>query len=223
MLQLVTELNTLDYLLVFILFLGIVVGLIRGTLPQLISVASIWLGLLASLWLYRPLSNNILQGLGFAKTGSDAMAFFILLIVFFNAIRLIVKALTVPPEEKKQKPRKRKGQVGPVVEAAKTAKDKYILGPLGALGGMAMGLVLTTLWVALILGVLQFVFQVDVTEAAGVSVPGSGLVNQLKGSTLVAYFNRVLWLLVRSVSFFVIDSGPNILEVVINRVFPAGG
>jgi len=96
-------LNLLDYLLLFILFLGAVVGFLRGAVPQIISVASIWLGLLASLWLYRPLSNNILQGLGLPKIFSDTMAFLILLIIFFHAIRLIVKALTVPPEEKKKK------------------------------------------------------------------------------------------------------------------------
>jgi hypothetical protein len=78
--------------------------------------------------------------------------------------------------------------------------------------------------------VLQFTFQVNVSEVAGgvgVNVPGSGLVNQLRSSVLINYFNRILQLLVQSVSFFVIDSvvgdGPNILEGVINRVFPSSG
>lgn len=219
-------LNLLDYLLLFILFLGAVVGFLRGAVPQIISVASIWFGLLGSLWLYRPLSDNILQGLNLPKVGSDTMAFLILLIVFFHAIRLIVKSLTVPPEEKKKKPRP-KGRVGPVEEEfVKTATQKYISGPFHAFGGIFMGIVLTALWTALILGVLQFTFQVDVSEApggaTGTIVPGRGIAAQLHGSGLLGYFNQILRLVVRSVSLFVIDSGPNILEVVINRIFPPG-
>ena len=221
-------LNLLDYLLIFILFLGAVVGFLRGVLPQIISVASIWFGLLGSLWLYRPLSNNILQGLGFPKIGSDTMAFLILLIVFFHAIRLIVKAVTVPPEEKKKKPR-RKGRVGPPEEdlVVKTATQKYISGPFQAFGGIFLGVLLTALWTALILGVLQFTFQVNVGEAAegaatGTISAGRGIAAQLHGSGLLGYFNQILRLVVRSLSLFEFNSTPNILEVVINRLFPPG-
>ena len=162
----IAGLNLLDYLLLFVLFLGAVVGFLRGAVPQIISVASIWLGLLGSLWLYRPLSNNILSEF-LPKTGSDTMAFLILLIIFFHAIRLIVKSLTVPPEEKKKK-RRPKGKVGVDEEQfVKTATQKYISGPFHALGGIFMGIILTALWTALILGVFQFVFRVDVSEAAG--------------------------------------------------------
>ncbi len=224
--QFVTSLNILDYLLLFTLFLGAVVGLLRGLLPQVISLASLWLGLLASLWLYRLLSDNILQGLGFSKIASDTMAFVALLIIAFHAIRLLVKYLTVPPEEKKKKTKKRKGQVGPVEETGKSAVQKYITGPIGAIGSMIMGVILTGVWTAIILGIFQFIFQVDVTQVAsdvtGVTVPGAGMAVQLKSSGLIHYFNRVLFLLVTSLSYFVIDSGPNILEVVINRVFPPG-
>ena len=223
-------LNVLDYLLLFLLFLGAIIGLVRGPTPQIISLASIWLGLLAAVWLYRPLSNRILQGLGFSKIAGDTLAFLILLVVAFNVIRFIVKSLTVPPEEKKRKTKKRKGQVGPPEEVGKSATQKYITGPLLAIGGLILGIVLMSIWLALILGVLQFTFQVNVSDVAGgvgVNVPGSGLVNQLRSSVLINYFNRILQLLVQSVSFFVIDSvvgdGPNILEGVINRVFPSSG
>ena len=223
--QFITTLNTLDYLLLFILFLGAVVGLLRGVLPQVISIASIWLGLLTSLWLYRLLSKNILQGLGMSKTAGDTLAFLILLIIAFNAIRLVVKVLTVPPEEKKKKPKK-KGLVGPPPEVGRSATQKYIIGPLGSLGGVIFGLILVSIWTALILGVFQFTFQVNVSQVAGdvtgVAVPGKGIVNQLQTSTLIHYFNRVLFLVVRSVSVFVFIPGPNILETVINQVFPPG-
>lgn len=219
-------LSILDYLLIFIVFLGGIVGLIRGILPQGISLASLWFSLLATLWTYRLLSDNIFQGLGISKSVSDTLAFLLILFVSFQAIRLLIKSLTVPPEEKKKKP-KRKGKVGPPVEhIAKSPTQKYILGPLSAIAAIVLGLILTTVWTAVFLGVLQFIFQVDVSQAAsdvsGVTVPGRGFAVQLRSSTLIHYFNLVLLWLVRSVSFFVIDSGPNILEVVINRIFPPG-
>jgi len=155
------------------------------------------------------------------------MAFLILLIVFFHGIRLIVKTLTVPPEEKKKKPR-RKGQVGVVEEHfVKTARQKYITGPLQAFGGIFLGIVLTALWTALILGVFQFTFQVNVAETAegaatGTISAGRGIAAQLQGSGLLGYFNQILRLVVRSLSIFEFNNAPNILEVVINRIFPPG-
>ena len=220
-------LNILDYLLLFILFLGGLVGMFRGVTTQLISLASLWFGLLITLWLYRPLSNFILQGLGISKSVGDTLAFLLLLVIFFQAIRFFLKKLAVPPEEKKQKPTGRKRQVGPVEEAAKTATQKYVTGPLGALGGVLMGIILTAVWTSIVLGVFQFIFQVNVSEVAGsvtgATVPGAGLAIQMQTSQLIHYFNRILWILVRSVSFFVFDSGPNILEVVIDRLFASSG
>src|SRR5262245_4122639 len=109
-------LNTLDLLLFVILFVGILIGFVRGAVSQIVSVVSIWLGLVVTLWLYKSLSERILQpdvsGFGMAKTPADVLAFLILLLVFFNAFRLLVKYLAVPPEEKKKKKRKR-GKIGP--------------------------------------------------------------------------------------------------------------
>ncbi len=209
-------LNALDLLLIVILFIGIMVGFVRGAVPQIISVASIWLGLLVTLWLYRLFSKWILQGVGFNANSADTMAFLILLIVFFNAIRLIVKSLTTSPERKKKKGAKNPDD--PLDEAPRSARDRYVIGPLNAVGGMFMGFVLTTLWVAIILGVFQFSFQVEVSNVPGVGVSGRGMANQLQGSALVPYFNRVLWLLVQSLSFFVLDPSADILERVVDQV-----
>ena len=205
-------LNNLDLLLIVILFIGILVGFMRGALPQVFSAVSIWLGLVASLWLYKPFSINILQAY-FGRISSDTLAFFILLIVFFNAFRLIVKSLAKPPEERK---RKKMSHEDPLAEVAKSATDKYITGPLNALGGMFMGFVLTTLWMAIILGAFQFVFQ-DTVFDPGVSPPGVS--RELKNSILTQlYFNRVLWALVQSVDLF-IPKDATILETVVRKLF----
>lgn len=192
-------LNTLDFLLILFLFIGMLIGLVRGVMPQVVSLMSIWLGLVVTLWLYKPFSFRILQGVGFAKSTADTLSFLILITVFFNAVRLVVRYLTVPPEERKKK---KKDPDDPLAEAAKTATEKYVLGPLKALGGMVLGLVLMTLWLSLILGLLQFIFQDALFE--GGAVPRTGLRNELRYSLLVDYyFNPVLWGLAQSVDFFI--------------------
>jgi hypothetical protein len=201
----VLGLNTLDLLLLVLLFIGILAGFVRGAVSQIVSAVSIWLGLVATLWLYKPLSERILQpetsGFGIAKTPADVLAFLILLLVFFNAFRLLVKYLAVPPEEKKKK-RKKRGTVGIQEEVAPSPIQRFIVGPLNALGGLVMGLVLTTLWLALILGVIQFIFQPTRTD-----IPYSGfargLVSNLRSSTTLPYFNFVLSAVVQSVDLFV--------------------
>lgn len=192
-------LNTLDLLLLIIIFIGLLIGLFRGALAQIISVVSIWLGLVASLWLYKVFSFRILQGLGMGVTVSDTLAFIILLIVFFHAIRLVVRYLTVPPESKK---RKRKSEDDPLAEAAKSATERFVIGPLNMLGGMVMGVILTVLWLTIILGILQFFVQPTELSPAVTGLPRR-LATQINGSTLVPMFNGLLRLIVLSVDFFV--------------------
>jgi len=210
--------NTLDFLLIFLLFVGLLIGFVRGISPQLMSLASIWLALLVSLYVYPLLSVNIFQESEmFGKTVSDAVSFMILFLVFFNAIRLFIKYLTKPPEEKKKKPR-RKGQVGVVEEAPRSVTQRFIIGPLMAFGGMALGVLLMALWLAILLGVLQFFMQVNVAEAGGGA--GRGIANQMTGSSLIPYFNRLLLLLVKSVDLFVLNKNADILKKVVCQVFP---
>ncbi len=148
----IAGLNFLDMFLLFILFLGGLVGMLRGISTQLASAASIWLALLGSLWTYRLLSVNIfIESEIFGKTSADAMSFLIMFIVFFHGIRLIIRYLTKPPEEKKKKP-KRKGAVGPSDDIPRAKPiQRYVYGPLGLLGGAILGVILTALWSAIIL------------------------------------------------------------------------
>jgi uncharacterized membrane protein required for colicin V production len=209
--------NNLDFALLLLLFIGMLIGMIRGALSQTVSAVSIWLGLVATLWLYKVFSFRILQGLGLARIGADTLAFFILLIVFFNAFRLLVRYLTKPPEEKKKR---KKDKDDPLAEAAKSATERFVIGPLNAIGGMAMGFVLTTLWMAIILGVLQFILQDALFEAG---VPRPGLARELRQSFLVAsYFNQVLWYLSQSVDFFV-PRNADIFKTVLAQILGTTG
>jgi Na+-transporting methylmalonyl-CoA/oxaloacetate decarboxylase gamma subunit len=208
----IVGLNTLDLLLIVILFIGVLVGIIRGALAQIFSIVSIWFGLLVTLWFYKPFSIHILQGLGMPETGSDTMAFLILLVVFFNGIRFFVKKMSAPPEEKK---RKKKSKEDPLAEAAKSVTQRFVIGPLNMLGGSVTGFILTALWITLILAVIQFIFQP--TDIGGQYSGPKGIVTNLKTSSLVPIFNRMLFLLSQSVSLF-IPKNADILKRVIEFI-----
>jgi uncharacterized membrane protein required for colicin V production len=194
----IAGLNTLDLLLLVFLFIGALVGAVRGMVPQVFSLASIWLGLVLTLWFYKPFSNYILQGLGLPPTGSDTISFLILFIVFFNAVRIIIKLISTPPEERK---RKKKSEEDPLAEAAKSATQRFVVGPLNLLGGALLGIILMALWLAIILGVMQFLFQpADIPTGRGFS---ARMTLNLRASALLPVFNQILSWLVWSVSLFV--------------------
>ena len=203
-------LNALDLLLIVILFIGALVGVMRGALPQLFSVVSIWFGLVLTLWLYKPFSHYILQGVGMPKTGAETLGFILLLLVFFNVVRFVVKQLSTPPEERKQK---KKSKEDPLAEAAKSATDRFVIGPLNMFGGAVMGIIVTALWITLILAALQFIFQPT-------DVPGdySGfskrMITNLQTSVLVPFFNQILVWLTRSVMLFVPKNADILTKVV---------
>jgi len=210
-------LNNLDLLLLVFLFIGVMIGFMRGIVPQLISIASIWLGLVATLWLYKPFSQRIIQdALGLGKTGGDTLSFLILLLVFFNAFRLIVRALSTPPEERRKR---RKDADDPLAEAAKSFSER-MAGFVNAIGGMFFGFILTALWLALLLGVLQFIFQ---PTAADVPYTGftRGLVTNLRTSALRPWFNSILWLLSQSLDLF-IPKDADIFRTVLRTIIESG-
>jgi len=118
--------------------------------------------------------------------------------VFFNAIRIIIKLISTPPEERKQK---KKSKEDPLAEAARSATQRFVIGPLNLLGGAVLGVILMALWLAIILGVMQFLFQpADVPAGGGFSARMS---LNMRTSALLPVFNQILAWLVWSVSFFV--------------------
>lgn len=194
-----TGLNPLDLLLIVIMFIGILIGLVRGMVPQIVSIISIWFSLIITLWTYKLFSFRILQGVGIPSTQADTLSFLILIWVWFNVTRLLISFMAVPPEEKRKK---KQDEDDPLAEAAKTATERFIIGPLNAVGAMLMGFGLMTLWMAILMGVLQFIFQGAAVQGAGGA--GSGLAANLNGSLLIdIYFNPVLQLLSTSVSLFI--------------------
>jgi hypothetical protein len=194
--------NELDLLIALILVLGVVYGLMRGAGKQLIGLFSLWLSLIISLWLYKPLSDEIIGGvLAMSAFGRDTIAFVALMLFFSNLIGLIVRATATPPEEKKRK------KVSDLEEVIEKGSQRFIFGPLNYLGGLVLGFVVTVIWLSLGLALLQFSLS---------AVPESALANTVRGSQLVGIFNNTLGYVFLSVKLFIPSRLPGIFATMLS-------
>lgn len=199
-------LNELDVMLIIILFLTGILGMTRGAATQLVSMLSFWLALIIALWLYRPLSVNIIRGVfqTLDPNVSEMFAFAVLFVAFFHGIRLFLSYLINPPENEEQR-RKEEAQRRKKREANDMddpAIERYVLGPLNLLLGMALGVVLGMFWWAIIFGLLQFIFQGSYLSFAPKFLQSLGANIQ---SSYIVYnvLNPLLYLIFKSVSLFV--------------------
>ncbi len=217
-------LNELDMLLIMFLLIGALLGLVRGAVPQIISVISIWLSLVISLWLYLPLSRNIIRGVfqDMQSNTSDMLAFLVLFAVFVNAIGFTIQWVTLGSADEKEKKGGKKGKkqgFEDLDDYETPTMERYFWGPLNVIVGLIMGTVLTTLWMAIVLGMLQFVLQDSIFKA--VDLPGfvGSFALRLKTSSMVVVFNQVLYWVFVSISLFVPKGGDaTILNFIINTL-----
>ena len=192
----------LDFLLIFFLVLGTVWGLLRGATKLLIGLFSLYVGLILSLWLYRPLANFFRSLLaGMSITGSEALAFVFLLLVLVNGFAFFTEYFSTPPEERRRKKR------GEVQEAVAQTGRRFITGPLSQIGGLAVGFVVTVVWISLLLAILQFVVQSEWPIANGARF---AFQSELSTSALKPTFNQILAIIYRSVKIWVPGEVPSV-------------
>ncbi len=195
----------IDIILIIVLLIGALIGMVRGAMPQLIAAVSIWFAMVIALWLYAPLSRQIIGGVfqTWSPQTTDTISFFVLFLIFAFFIRIGVTYVIFPPEDeerrrkeeaKRRKKREREGLDEPALQ-------RFVLGPLNILGGLILGVVLTIFWWSISLGLLQFILQPELLQ--GVS---GFLVNvsiQLRVSLLVdTIFNEALYWLFNSITLF---------------------
>jgi hypothetical protein len=201
--------NALDFLLILFLFIGAAWGVMRGAGKLLIGLFSLYVGLVISLLLYQRLGNFFRQLLPeMSVSGSQSLAFVVLLLVFVNGFSFLTRYFTTPPEERKRSSR------GAVEETVSRGGQRFLVGPLNTLLGLALGLVVTTVWMSLILGVVQFFFR------SGVAVGGRGLGAmhvQLNNSALVPWFNYFLQRIYWSVSIWVPGEVPGLFASLLGQ------
>jgi uncharacterized membrane protein required for colicin V production len=203
------EFNALDYLLVVLLLVGTFWGLMQGVIRLLTDLLGLYIGLVVTLLLYRPLAG-FFQDLvpAMSNQGSQALAFGLLIMIFVNGLGLVSRFTGIPPEE-----RKRKKKLD-VEKAAAPGCERYIWGGVSQLGGLVVGFLVSVIWLSMLLAVLQFVLRTGGDSAVRAS---SGLRFQLQTSLLVPVFNYVVFLIYRSVRFWLPgDQVPAIFSIILN-------
>ena len=194
--------NAFDFLLIFFVILGATWGVIRGAGRLMIGFFSLYVGLVVSILLYRPLANwfrDLVPAMSIE--GSQSLAFILLLLVFVNGISFLTRFLGTPPEERRRTHR------GQVEEALAQGSRRFITGPLNQLIGLLVGIVVTIVWLSLILAVLQYSLRSGVPGLGGTA---NALRAQIGASQLVPWFNVVLGRVYWSVSFWVPGEMPGI-------------
>ena len=195
--------NALDFLLIFFLVIGALWGLLRGAGRLLIGLFSLYVGLVIALVLYRPLGaffRDLVPEM--SVSGSQALAFVILLLAFVNGISFLTRYFGTPPEERKRKKR------GDVQEAVAEGGMRFLTGPLNQLVGLVLGILVAIVWVSLLLAVVQSVLRSGFATGSGVGA----FRTQLQTSVLVPWFNYALALIYSAVSFWIPGDAPNILS-----------
>jgi len=150
--------NYVDLLLMFILVMGAGYGATRGVTRQLTGLISIWLGLIISLWLYKPFSVKILGGVFTSASPLilDSFSFIMLLILFTVIVQGLFIFTTKSPEEKRKKGAKDLNEM----------LDKVDRGPsfgiINALGGLVVGAAVTAVWISIFLAITQYLLNAGV-------------------------------------------------------------
>ncbi len=195
--------NFVDYMLILILLVGAGYGAAKGPVRQLTGLVSIWLGLIISLWLYKPFSVKILGGV--FKTASplvlDSFSFITLLILFTAIVQGIFIFTTKAPEEKRKKGKK---DLNEMLDRVDKGLNFSIL---NALGGLLMGFLVTAVWLSIFLAIIQYFLS------AGV---GSGAFSvQLSHAALLPYFSLLLNWVYMSVKLFIPKQLPAIFTALL--------
>jgi uncharacterized membrane protein required for colicin V production len=194
--------NALDFLLIFFLVIGMFWGLLRGAGRLLIGLFSLYVGLVISLLLYRPLANffrNLLSAM--SLHGSQSLAFVVLLFTSVNGLSFLTRYLSTPPEDRRQKKK------SDLQEAVAKGSRRFLTGPLNQLAGLLVGLVVTLVWLSLVLAVFQFAVKSGWPTGNSTRVAIQG---QMNASTLIPWFNDLLGHIYWSVSIWVPGDVPRI-------------
>jgi uncharacterized membrane protein required for colicin V production len=202
--------NALDYLLIFFLLVGALWGLLRGAGRLLIGLFSLYVGLIISLLLYRPLANFFRDLLpGMSRTGSQSLAFVFLLLALVNGFSFLTRYFATPPEERRHKER------GQVQEAVAKGGQRFLAGPLNQLGGLLVGFVVTIVWISLLLAIFQFAVKAGWPAANHTRL---AIQEQMGSSILVPTFNYALVRIYWSVKIWVPGDVPSIFAGLLKQI-----
>jgi len=203
--------NMLDYLMIFLLLMGTFWGFLAGAGKLLVGLFSLYVGLVISLLLYRPLAGFFQDLLpGMSTSGSQSLAFVFLLLAFVNGLSFVTRYFGTPPEERRRKPK------GGLQQAVEKGGSRFLTGPLNQLGGLLVGFVVTIVWLSLLLAVFQFAVKAGWPAA---NRTRAAVQQQLGSSVLVPVFNYALFLIYRSVKIWVPGEPPSIFRGLLSQFY----
>jgi len=183
--------NYIDYMLILILLIGAGYGAAKGPVRQLTGLVSIWLGLIVSLWLYKPFSVKILGGVfeSASPVVLDSFSFIMLLILFTVIAQGVFIFTTKSPEEKRKKGKK---DLNEMLDKVDKGLNFSIL---NALGGMIIGFFVTAVWLSIFLAIIQYFLSAGVGSGAFLA--------QLRHAALLPWFSLFLNWIYISIKLFI--------------------
>ncbi len=182
--------NYFDMLLILFLFVGMVLGAVRGFVRQFFGLLSVWLAIVIDLWLYRPFSDLILRGSFPDASGAvmDSFAFIILIVVLAVLLNLVFIFTSTSPEERRKRSKRDLNQM------LDDANKNYGGSIFKALSGAIMGIIVAAFWISVAVTILQYL-----SSAGGIATTVSA---NIASSQLVPFFKVSMLLIFESVKFF---------------------
>ena len=196
------SLNSLDFLLILLVLIGAAWGALQGVGKLLLDLLSLYVALVVSLLLYLPLAvylKNLVPA--FSVVGSQALAFAFIAFVVSNGLSILARFVTTPVDERRRRRARRDALPGTQEETWRGLLRRLVLGPLSTVIGVVIGLIVATVWLSLVLALLQFVVLSPTTGTGGEGA-FAGLKVLLSTSALIPWFNLVLYFLHRALDIW---------------------
>ncbi|MBC7249175.1 MAG: CvpA family protein [Anaerolineae bacterium] len=156
--------NFLDVLLTIALIAGGAMGLFQGLIKQVVGLGSLYFSLVVSTIAYRLVGRWLTSAFGYERAASDALSFMVILIVLYMGLILAV------------------------LDLLKNSKQ-VLPGTLDRLGGMVIGFLNVSIWVAIALSLLNSTVSFPWYGYEGVR---QGIANQIRTSALRPVFSYLL-------------------------------
>ena len=153
-------LNPFDVLIAFGLVAGVALGFMRGLIRMVMSLLVLYVAAVFAMTFYVVVGGWIRYVLGLSRSVTEALAFAIILVAVVSLLNFILR---------------------------RTYKDTELPGvrQIDQLGGMAIGFVLTCIWIGLALVVLAFFMK---ASADGVGSFGRNIIGYFRSSNLIPIF-----------------------------------
>lgn len=144
----------LDIIILLLLLVAMALGFSQGVVRQLMSLGSLYVTVVISAFVYRPLGKVIsLLNPSIPTEAAEGIAFTLILLLLYN---FLFWNVWLPYKEKRMVKMKGKGTGEQVKRAIKP-----IWGVLDSVGGMILNPLVFAFWIAIVLMILDFIVSIS--------------------------------------------------------------